>query len=296
MRALLIDTDPGCDDALAIAFALRSRLGMIAGIAASAGNAVLDTTRGLTAKTLDYFSAEDIPLASGSHERDDFIRKIGETTALERVADALAWPRSPRRARFTYAQLVTSALRQHGDDLVLVALAPLTNVARFLTSHPDEFGSIKHVVVLAGAFTTSEWTRPERPGAELNVYMDHVAAQRFFAAGHPNVTLMSLDTANEIGMDAEMARTLGSAATPGARLAVECYTRWCEAQATTSMPLWDPVCIAAALDPSLIRTEPRPIAVLADGTTRFDNAGPTVKYVTWIDSARFLRSFMALMT
>lgn len=178
---LLIDTDPGVDDALAILMALAEPKVRLLGLCVAAGNVGLAHTTRNALKLLEICGRSDVPVFAGSplpllptdedaafvHGQDGF----GDTASLPpnlRVADEHAVPAILRLSR------------EHAGDLTLVTLGPLTNIALALRLDPALPGRVSRLVVMGGAVTARG--NLERRAVEFNFGFDPEAAAMVFNA------------------------------------------------------------------------------------------------------------------
>jgi inosine-uridine nucleoside N-ribohydrolase len=260
VKRVLIDTDPGMDDALALILALRSPELEIEAITCASGNLTADRTSANARKVLDLVGATEIPVAQGPlapllrpYPSDPFSHGddgLGNTHL----------PESTRRldARYAPAVIVDTA-RAYPGQLTVIALAPMTNLAIAVQSAPDIVGKIKQVVAIAGAFGFDEqsgyYATGDNPVSEWNVYVDPEAARIVFRSGLP-ITAIGVDVwgrsdANFGPPDIEMLR---AADTDVSRFALA-MTAFVEGRRYQSYAvLIDAMAVAAVLDPSLFET------------------------------------------
>lgn len=189
-KRILIDTDPGIDDSLAILLALASPELSLEGISVVHGNCSLEqaTTNGLS--VLELAHAEHIPLAKGCE--------------LPLVQPSLLAPETHGNTGLGYAKLPEPRIKptsQHGSDfliekilsnpgeMTLVAIGPLTNVALAIRKEPRIVGALKELIIMGGAIRYEGNTTAL---AEFNTYVDPHAAHIVYHAGIPT-TLVPLD-------------------------------------------------------------------------------------------------------
>jgi len=197
---LLLDTDPGCDDALAIVFALEHPDIDLVGLTAIFGNApTADTTRN-TRSVLELFDRTDVPVAAGADEpllvdldTAEHIHGPGgikgdlpEPTPATEPVDAPA------------AQFIVEQAREHEGELTLAAVGRLTNVALALALEPDLPELLDEVLIMGGsAFEAGNMS----PLAGANFYGDPHAARRVVRDTDP--TVVPLDVTQYSGLPAE---------------------------------------------------------------------------------------------
>lgn len=247
MRPVLIDCDPGTDDALAIFAALNSPDLEVVGITTVGGNASLaDTTRNAL-QLLEVCGRGDLPVWQGAARP-----LTGEFTyAYEFHGAGGMGVRLPDPAVIAQsvpaADAIAAAARQRPGELTLIALGPLTNVATALGNFPELAGQLAEILVMGGALQV--------PGnvtghAEFNIFNDPQAAAAVCASGAP-VGLVGLDVTATVSIDrsAERWRSKGS---PTAVLAGRILDTWFATHPDFDRyDLHDPLTVAAAIDPAI---------------------------------------------
>ena len=195
-RALLIDTDPGIDDAVAIALALGSPEVDVIGISTVGGNSGLEATTRNTLRLLEFMGRTDIPVASGHDE--PYVRAKMET-GDEPVhgPDGLAGvdlPEPTTKVVSTDAPaFLAEKIRNSPNPVTLIAIGPLTNIAYLADRFPDVIPMIDRFVIMGGAARTGNVT----PVAEFNIWHDPEAAKRVFASGI-NTVMVGLDVTHSV--------------------------------------------------------------------------------------------------
>jgi inosine-uridine nucleoside N-ribohydrolase len=260
MKNLLIDTDPGMDDALAIALAHKSEALDVKAITAVTGNLPSDRTAANALKILDLLGAPDIPVAqgpllpiSGNYPSDPF----------SHGSDGLAeshFPESGRRLDGrSAAQLIVDVINEHAGDITVCALGPLTNIAAALELDPGLPGKVSELIIIGGSFgeTPYAWSQAtgDNPVSEWNIFVDPEAARSVFRADF-DLLAVGLDVATHpsINFREHDLESLRASATPEAALALRVvefvnsrgYQSYCS--------LIDSVAVAAAIDRTLVET------------------------------------------
>jgi inosine-uridine nucleoside N-ribohydrolase len=259
---LVLDCDPGDDDALAILMA--HRYGRLRAVTTVAGNApVADTTRNalhvLETLGIDVpvFAGAPAPLAGGAPERP---RGVHGTHGL---GDAPV-PEPARRARPEHAADALAELIRTQAGLTLVATGPLTNVAEVFTRWPELVAGLGRLVVMGGAVGPGNRSAV----AEANVWSDPEAAAVVFDAPVPT-TLVGLHVTRRVtfGLDDvdALARTPGAAPAFYAPLLRRTIAAYARATGAAQRPLHDPCAVLAATHPRLFRTERRDVRVELNG-------------------------------
>ena len=248
MIKVIIDTDPGTDDALALMMALNSPDLDVQGLTTVGGNATLAHTTRNALRLLEYLGRPEIPVSRGAarpltgrfHYGYYYHGAGGLTVRLPRTRSE---PR-PLRA----PEYIASLAYSFPGELVLIALGPLTNIARALTSEPRLKEWVKEIVIMGGAV---EVPGNVSPFAEFNIYNDPVAAGRVLASGIP-VTLVGLDVCNSVSVARDETGWLRGENKSEA-LATEILSGWFAIHSgSDSYNLSDPLAVVAAVQPDLM--------------------------------------------
>ena len=287
MTKIIIDTDPGTDDAIALITALNSPELDILALTTVTGNASLtDATRNAQG-LLAYLGRPDIPVYRGADTpltgKFEFAESYhgpgGMTTPLpEPQADIQPIPAE---------RYIREAASDSEDDLAIVALGPLTNVALAIRQEPSLKDRVREIFVMGGAV---EVPGNITPHAEFNIYDDPRAANVVFESGIP-VTLVGLDVCEQVafGRDDDDWKT---GATAGERLAARILEGWFDIHPEYDRyVLCDPLTVAAVVSPDLIELRPASVHVVEDGerkgktTAQYDEAG-NVRVATAVNIPR----------
>jgi purine nucleosidase len=293
---LLIDTDPGVDDALAIL--MGHAHADVLGLSISAGNVGLDHTLNNALKLLHIIDAPT-PVFAGCPTP---LIGNSDDAAFVHGADGFGdtgYTSSPRRAEDEpAAQALLRLSHAHAGNLVLVAIAPLTNLAVALKLDPTLPQRVQRLVVMGGAVTGRGNT--QRVPTEFNIGFDPEAAHAVFSTW-PHFTLVDWEATLRHGIDfGTMERWLASD-NPRARFyaAISRRTRdWTRARGRPRLMVADALAMAVALQPDIVtRAEDRHVAVeltgtLTRGATVVDWEGllgntPNARIVLEVDALRF---------
>jgi len=184
---ILLDCDPGHDDAIALLLALASPELELLGVTTVAGNQTLEKTTANAIRVLDFVGRDDVPVAAGAAAplvREPYVAAYvhGET--------GLDGPDLPPPRREPLPQhavdFLAEQIRARNGAVTLVPTAPLTNIALLLALHPD--ARPERIVLMGGAIAEGNVT----PAAEFNIWADPEAAARVFASGI-DLTMVGLD-------------------------------------------------------------------------------------------------------
>jgi purine nucleosidase/pyrimidine-specific ribonucleoside hydrolase len=276
-RHLLIDTDPGIDDALAILLALRSADARVEAVTTVAGNVAVDAATANARRILAVAAPEPRPpLAGGApaplkralvtaghvHGQDG----LGN---LERFVEPDGRPRYPEPAypieMRSGPEVILDAADRWGADLTIVALGPLTNVALALQQDPRRLGRTGRIVVMGGAIAVPGNVTP---AAEFNFYVDPEAAAAVLDAGL-SVELVPLDVTRRVVLaQAALTDRLRRCSDRVARFILDFTLHgfaFGDELEGGGIVLHDPLAMAVALDPSLVTFEPLCVEVECEG-------------------------------
>lgn len=305
-RAVLIDTDMGPDDWMAVLFLLRRpdvdvRAITVTGTGETRCAAGVRNVLGLIALA----GKSDIPVAcgretplQGNHAfpqawRDDADRMAGLTLP---VSASQPVSQSAPALIATIAQRATSPVS-------IVALGPLTNLAEAFESKPAWLSQIAGVTVMGGAVDVAgnvgaSGVGIDNPHAEWNLYIDPRAANFVLRSSVP-VTLVPLDATNRVPITSRFLDELGQHATqPAAKFVTEMLRNNAQFVTSGAYFFWDPLAAAIWADESLATFETRTLTVVESegpesGRTKMDAAGVLVRVAVRVDAERFERQFIA---
>lgn len=253
MRKIIIDCDPGQDDAIALllAFGAADRLDIL-GITTVAGNVPLALTEKNARKLRELAGREDVPVMAGCER--PFLRKLvtaeyihGET-GLD-GAD-LPEPRLPLDPRHGVDFIIETLLNEEPGSVTLCPTGPLTNIAMAFVRAPQIIPRVKEIVLMGGGWAEGNVT----PVAEFNIYVDPHAAAVVFDSGIP-ITMLGLDVTHKALVREEHLRQWRALGTPVGDAAaglLDFYSRYDrERYGVPGAPLHDPCVIAYLLKPEL---------------------------------------------
>ncbi|MCS4271725.1 MULTISPECIES: pyrimidine-specific ribonucleoside hydrolase RihA [Raoultella] len=263
---IILDCDPGHDDAIAIVLALASPELDVKAITSSAGNQTPEKTLRNVLRMLTLVQRQDIPVAGGA--RKPLMREliIADNVHGESGLDGPALPEpdfAPQNC--TAVELMAKTLRESPQPVTIVATGPQTNVALLLNGHPELHDKIARIVMMGGAMVLGNW----QPAAEFNIYVDPEAAEIVFQSGIP-VVMAGLDVTHRAqihDMDIERFRQVGN---PVATIVAELLDFFMEYHKDakwgfTGAPLHDPCTIAWLLKPELFTCAERWVGVETQG-------------------------------
>ena len=304
---IILDVDTGIDDALAILYALRSPEAELLACGTVRGNVDAVTAAENTLRVLEVAGAQ-VPVAVGCDQ-----------PLVEPKADA-RWVHGddglgntnlpPPRGRPTGEHAVDQLLRltrERPGEIVLVAVGPLTNLALAVAMDPQLPERVRQVVIMGGV---AQPPGNIGPVTEANIAHDPEAARAVFAAGWP-LTMVGLDVTMKTLLSHEDAERLGRSDDPVARFAYRIsqyyLDRYTYFLGRRHCALHDPLAVAVALDPSLVRTVDAYVEVETEGrytrgmtvadlrvrwNPEFTVAPPNCRVCLEVDAGRFLERFL----
>ena len=287
MPRIIIDTDPGVDDAIAILMALAVPSVEVAGLTVVGGN--VPHARGLrnALALLEYAGRSEIPVCRGSNRplsgKFPYATHFHGNSGITRRLPKPATEPAPEPA----VDFLAAQLAGHPGETTLVALGPLTNLARLERRRPGVLAQAASVVVMGGAVDSPGNITPH---AEFNFYSDPLAAQEVMATGVP-LTLVDLAACRQVAMNRATALGLKSGNRLG-RLAVQIIQNWFKADAgRESMLFYDQLAMAATFCPEVMTTRQVTLTVSTEGSgagaSRVVGADGPVALADKVDTARF---------
>lgn len=295
---ILIDCDPGHDDAIALLLALASPEVELLGVSTVHGNQTLEKTTANAIRLLEFVGRGEVPVAAGSDRalmRDLFVAAYVHG---ESGLDGPTLPAPQARPVDQHAvDFIAERVLESSSAVTLVPTGPLTNVALLLARHPDAAARLERVVLMGGSIAEGNVT----PAAEFNIWADPEAAQRVFTSGL-DVTMIGLDVTHKALLTPDHGRELRRAGRTGTLVAelLEFYSVFHrETYGFDGSPIHDAVAVAHVATPGLVETVERHVAIecgseLCRGRTVVDlwrRTGnvPNASVGVAIDADRFLR-------
>lgn len=249
-KRVIIDTDPGLDDALAILFALGCGQFDVLALTTVAGNIGLDRTTENAGGLLAVMGRGDIPVIRGTDI--PLTRELQDLVAIVHGADGLKGVSLPERLStplddapgWIARTLATAA----PGTIDILALGPLTNIAHVLTEHPEVVDRIGEIIVMGG---TINEPGNSGPSSEFNFASDPEAVSVIL--GSPaKVTIIPLDVTRKVRASVDYVNALPD--TAHGRLARELLIAYLQ-DGRQSRPLHDPCVMLMAIDPSIFGVE-----------------------------------------
>ena len=257
-QSLIIDTDPGQDDAVAILLALASPEIKLLGITTVAGNVPLALTQVNARKICDLAGRTDMQVFAGLDR--PLVRPLVTAehvhgrTGLD--GPMLPDPETPLQEQHAVDYIIDTLRHEPAGTVTLVPIGPLSNIAMAMQRAPDIIPRIQQIILMGGAyFEVGNIT----PAAEFNIYVDPHAAQIVFASGVP-VTMMPLDVTHKALTRKDRVaalRAIGNQTGVAVAEMLEFFERFDEAKyGSNGGPLHDPCTVAWVIAPEIFNGRP----------------------------------------
>jgi inosine-uridine nucleoside N-ribohydrolase len=253
---ILLDCDPGHDDAIALLLALASPELELLGVTTVAGNQTLEKTTANAIRVLDFVGRDDVPVAAGAHAPLVREQRVAAHVHGETGLDGPDLPPPSRAPLEQHAvDFLVEQIRTRDGAVTLVPTGPLTNVALLLAMHPD--ARPERIVLMGGAVAEGNVT----PAAEFNIWADPEAAARVFASGI-DVTMVGIDVTHKALFTAAHQQRLGGRVGEMVRALLEFYGAFHRKQyGWDGSPIHDAVAVAHVARPDLLDTIERGVRI-----------------------------------
>jgi inosine-uridine nucleoside N-ribohydrolase len=295
-RKIIIDTDPGYDDAIALALAVLSPDIELLGLTTVRGNGPVDVCTENALRVLDLLGA-GVPVYEGMAQamlRPDVRNGI----SLPAGSYLDLPPARSRKQRKHAVDWLIETLSASDGDITLVPIAPLTNIAMAIRRQPDILPKIRELVIMGGAHAASNVT----PAAEYNIWIDPEAAKLVLGCGRP-IRLITLDATTQTRFSADEVARIGRLGTPAAAMAAGVLSG--EIALYGPSAAHDALALCAIIDPSVVGTRYVYVDVetrgeLTDGRTVCDlnhltKAAPNVQVALEADKSKYLDMLVAIL-
>src|SRR5579872_379269 len=280
---LIIDTDIGddYDDVFTLAVALASPEVDVLGVTTVVGDTALRAR--LARRFLAVAGRDDIPVAVGAT-----IRTGAPFTHRRWARGGPDGPEPPA------VDFLLDAIAADPDQVTLLAIGPLTNLADALARDAAAFRRLKRIVLMGGSvrrgYRDLAWSAEGHPSVEYNIVSDVPAARAVFGAGVPLV-MAPLD-ASMVALDELKRQLLFTRSTPITDALALTYLQWSAVAGRTTPLLYDAASLALAIDPDMFNIERLCIAVEDDGRTVVADGPANADVALAIDEDRFFRWLM----
>lgn len=252
---IILDCDPGHDDAVAIMLAGKNPKIDLLGITVVAGNQTLENTQRNALNVVQCLGL-DVPVYAGCGQ--PMIREKmtagdihGETGLDGPVFEPLKRTLEPEHA----VNFIVRTLMESKDPITVVTTGPMTNLGMAIRMEPKIVDKIERIVLMGGAYTNGNVT----PAAEFNIIADADAAYVCFTSGRP-ITMIGLDVTRKALCYPQVVERMNKIGNKASKLFVDLMGHFCKAQKEVfgweGGPLHDPITVAYLIDPSVVTTKP----------------------------------------
>ena len=305
MTSIILDCDPGHDDAIALMLALASPEVHLLGVSTVSGNQTLQNTTANAIRVLDHLGRDEVPVAAGADRPLVRERRVAANVHGETGLDGPDLPPPAREPLAEHAvDWVAATLATQPGPVTLVPTGPLTNIALLLARHPELAPKIARIVLMGGAIGLGNTT----PAAEFNMWADPEAARRVLSSGL-EVTMVGLEVTHKALMRQGHVQRLAAGGRAG-RLVADLYAFYVQHHrrrySWDGAPVHDAVAMAHVIDGTLLETRHCAVRVdtgseLSRGRTYVDWWGvagwaPNCHVAVDIDSERFLELLVERIT
>lgn len=276
-RPIILDCDPGHDDALAILLALARPELRLLGITTVGGNATLENTTRNALSVLTLVGRTDVPVAAGTAA--PLTRRL-ETAPHVHGSSGLEGADLPTPAMSVVedgaVEFIARTVSQSDEPITLVPTGPLTNIALFRRRYPELFARVDEIVLMGGSLGEGNIT----PFAEFNIWVDPEAAAEVMAGGRP-LSMMGLDVTHQALFsldDTDRLEQLGTRTAVAFAGLLRFFARFHrEKYGWDGAPIHDAVAVAHLMRDGLVTTQRHAIRVSIEGDTRGQTNGLPVE-------------------
>jgi inosine-uridine nucleoside N-ribohydrolase len=302
---VIIDTDPGIDDALALILATRSPELRVEAVTTVVGNVSQDKAHLNALKILDFMDARGIPVARGAPK--PLLREASHAEEIHGrsgLGEAVLPEPKMGSCEASAVKLIVDKARELGRELTIIALGPLTNIASAILAEPGLASMVGGIVLMGGAYHLTPYGHGNvTPVAEFNIWHDPEAAKIVFESGIQLRAVgldITSDPSNSLGPD--LFREIEGLGTRRSRLVADLCRGLM--RRFGSVQLHDPIAVAVASKPELAETrrffvEVETHGLITRGQTVLDRRTrgssmrePNVEVCVSLASERFMELFM----
>jgi purine nucleosidase len=264
---VILDCDPGHDDAMAMLLAAGNPSIELLAVTTCAGNQTIEKVTRNALAVCAIAGIDGVPVAAGA--AGPLVRRqiVAPDIHGESGLDGPVLPAPDREpdARHAVDLIIDTVMAHDPGTVTLVPTGPLTNIALAMRKEPAIVDRVERVVLMGGAYTRGNRT----PAAEFNIAADPEAAYAVFDGDWP-VTMVGLDVTHQATADAQVVDRIAAIGSPLASFVVDVlsfFTRsYKEHQGFDAPPVHDPCCVAALIDPDVLRTRDAFVTVELTGT------------------------------
>ncbi|WP_350343502.1 nucleoside hydrolase [Proteinivorax tanatarense] len=297
MKKVILDVDPGIDDAMALALAFKSEKLDILGITTVAGNLPLETTTQNAANVLDVLEGK-CKVYKGSEKPLEKHLRTAEHIHGPTGLGYLELPEIKENiAQQDAVTFMAEQINRYPGEITIIAVAPLTNIAKLFKDYPKIDEKIAEIIIMGGAVDVKGNVTEQ---AEFNIYADPEAANIVFS-GKCGKTLVGLDvtlkvllTAKELDEISCIKNKVSDAVEKMTRFYLDKYEN---VNKLAGCALHDPLAVGVAIQPDIVKTTPMYLEVVEQegenrGKVLKKAQGEIIKVCKGVDSDKFLRYYI----
>ncbi|VEF47310.1 purine nucleosidase [Bacillus freudenreichii] len=301
MKPIIFDVDTGIDDALAMAYALNSPELELLGFTTCFGNVPVEEATRNTFVVLEMVG-KDVPVYEGADQtfkrgmKPEWARMVHGDDGL---GNTLKTEPAYRASNGSAVDFIIEQVKKRPNEITILAVGPLTNVALAIEKAPEIIPLIKDVVIMGGAvYVPGNVT----PYGEANIVADPEAAEHVFSSGL-SVTLVGLDVTMETLLPLSKVNEWRKIDNEAARFFADITEHYIGAYESfypgiEGCALHDPLAVGVVIDPSFVQTESVQVSVVTEGvemgnTVGVKEGGPKIRVCTEVEAERFLDHFLS---
>jgi len=266
VQKVIIDTDPGVDDAFALFLAMRSPELQVEAVTVVAGNVPLSVTLPNALRLVEIAGRNDIPVAAGASS--PLIRKLVDASYAHgnNGLAGVSFPAAKLEpVKDRAADLICKIVRANAGAISIIGIGPLTNVALALREDPEISSMIQSIVLMGGSLSGGNVT----PAAEFNFYVDPEAASIVFGSGIP-IRMVGLDVTRKVELTQRHIEKLRGGSGPVSEAAARIGDAALKMQRAPNsagrMHLHDPLAVSCLVNPNILTFEDFHVAIETSGT------------------------------
>ena len=298
---VILDVDLGVDDACAVLLAVNSNRLNVIGVTTTFGNRQLERTNRNTLSFLEFIGKEDIPVAKGSSKPlvKDYPVYEDEGLYVVHGKEGLGYAEIPAftksNVNLVAEDFIAECIRNSNENITLIPVGPLTNIAKFILKYPDLHHKIAQISLMGGGLSKGNITE----FAEVNIYLDAEAAKVVFESGIP--IIMSPLEATHQGYitrnERELIKNIENKKLSELMFsALDFYGSFYEnVEKAPGCVLHDSLAVMAVAYPEYLEFENMKIQIITDGVqsgrTHHTDLGNQCKVVTKVNRNEFIRLF-----
>jgi inosine-uridine nucleoside N-ribohydrolase len=275
IQRIIIDTDPGVDDAIAILLALRSPELKVEAITPVSGNVPLELTLPNALRLVEIAGRTDIPVAPGASHPLTRRLVTAKYAHGNNGMGGVEFPMpSTKPSRESANEIISRIVRGSPGEITIVAVGPLTNIAMVLRSDPEIAAMIRGIAIMGGSLSGGNVT----PSAEFNLYVDPEAARIVFDS-HIPLTMVGLDVTRKVLLREDHVQLLEAAKNPvsqaAGRVMRATIERMRDSHNAPVVAMHDPLTVASLIDPGILTLRDYYVEIETSGEL---TAGESVGY------------------